>query len=299
MKLKKLTELVIISILITVITILQPVVTLALTSAQIAAIATQITVRISGADKGSGVIISRSGNTYTVLTNNHVFKNPGNYEVTTPDRRKYQVTNIRRIENLDLATFQFNSTETYNIVKQGNSKQMTIGKAVYVSGFPADKGLNFLRSEISRIDPPGKGGYSLVYRIGAFPAMSGGPILNEDGKLVGIHGKTESIPISIYDSTQEEYGIPLQTFLNATSISSPPPTPSRYTKLETLLKSQDFREADIETAKVMLAVANRQSEGWLRIEDAENFPCKELRTIDNLWLKYSQGKFGISVQQEI
>ncbi|WP_258004415.1 GUN4 domain-containing protein, partial [Cylindrospermopsis raciborskii] len=34
-------------------------------------------------------------------------------------------------------------------------------------------------------------------------------------------------------------------------------------------------------------------------EDAENFPCKELRTIDNLWLKYSQGKFGISVQQEI
>ncbi|PNJ91820.1 GUN4 domain-containing protein, partial [Cylindrospermopsis raciborskii] len=36
-----------------------------------------------------------------------------------------------------------------------------------------------------------------------------------------------------------------------------------------------------------------------RIEDAENFPYKELRTIDNLWLKYSQGKFGISVQQEI
>ncbi|WP_146028412.1 GUN4 domain-containing protein, partial [Cylindrospermopsis raciborskii] len=80
---------------------------------------------------------------------------------------------------------------------------------------------------------------------------------------------------------------------------SPPPTPSRYTKLETLLKSQDFREADLETATVMLAVANRQSEGYLRLEDAENFPCKELRTIDNLWLKYSQGKFGISVQQEI
>ncbi|WP_258005815.1 GUN4 domain-containing protein, partial [Cylindrospermopsis raciborskii] len=38
----------------------------------------------------------------------------------------------------------------------------------------------------------------------------------------------------------------------------------RYTKLETLLKSQDFRKADIETAIVMLAVANRQSEGWLR-----------------------------------
>ncbi|MGJ0607979.1 GUN4 domain-containing protein [Cylindrospermopsis raciborskii] len=79
----------------------------------------------------------------------------------------------------------------------------------------------------------------------------------------------------------------------------PDVTPNRYTKLETLLKAQNFREADEETARVMLAVANRESEGWLRIEDAENFPCKELRTIDNLWLKYSQGKFGISVQQEI
>ncbi|MFL0604091.1 GUN4 domain-containing protein [Cylindrospermopsis raciborskii] len=72
-----------------------------------------------------------------------------------------------------------------------------------------------------------------------------------------------------------------------------------YIRLETLLKAQDFRGADLETDKVMLAVANRQSEGYLREEDAENFPCKELRTIDNLWLKYSKGKFGISVQQKI
>ncbi|WP_258008157.1 GUN4 domain-containing protein, partial [Cylindrospermopsis raciborskii] len=76
-------------------------------------------------------------------------------------------------------------------------------------------------------------------------------------------------------------------------------TPNRYTKLETLLNAKNFREADSETDSVMLAVANRQSEGYLRVEDAENFPCQELRTIDNLWLKYSQGKFGISVQQEI
>ncbi|WP_235678418.1 GUN4 domain-containing protein [Cylindrospermopsis curvispora] len=80
---------------------------------------------------------------------------------------------------------------------------------------------------------------------------------------------------------------------------TPITTPSRYTQLETLLKAQNFREADSETDRVMLAVANRQSQGWLRVEDAENFPCKELRTIDNLWLKYSKGKFGISVQQEI
>jgi hypothetical protein len=49
----------------------------------------------------------------------------------------------------------------------------------------------------------------------------------------------------------------------------------------------------------MLAVAKREKEGWLREEDAEKFPCKELRSIDQLWLKYSRGKFGISVQQQI
>lgn len=77
------------------------------------------------------------------------------------------------------------------------------------------------------------------------------------------------------------------------------PIPSSYKELETLLKSQKFKRADEETGNVMLAVANRQNEGWLRVEDAENFPCEELRAIDNLWLKYSQGRFGISVQQEI
>ncbi|WP_258004660.1 GUN4 domain-containing protein, partial [Cylindrospermopsis raciborskii] len=277
-------------------------ITLALRPKEIADIATQVTIRITGISNGSGVIISRNGNTYTVLTNSHVFENHpnGKFEIITPDGRKHQLNNLRRIANLDLATLEFNSIQEYRVVEPGDSSRITRGEDIYVSGFPANQDLNFSSDRITRIITKARpGGYALVYRIGAFPGMSGGPILDSDGKLVGIHGETQSVSLGPGRSTPEEYGIPLQTFLNASSISSPPPTPSRYTKLETLLKSQDFREADIETAKVMLAVANRQSEGWLRIEDAENFPCKELRTIDNLWLKYSQGKFGISVQQEI
>jgi hypothetical protein len=72
-----------------------------------------------------------------------------------------------------------------------------------------------------------------------------------------------------------------------------------FSKLNSLLQAQNFKEANLETRKIMLAVANREEEGWLRIEDAEKFPCKELRSIDQLWLKYSSGKFGISVQQQI
>ncbi|MGC8451938.1 MAG: GUN4 domain-containing protein, partial [Cylindrospermopsis raciborskii] len=104
---------------------------------------------------------------------------------------------------------------------------------------------------------------------------------------------------------------PTPSFNSATGPSSPSfynPNPSesnpinvdrRYAKLETLLKAQDFRAADEETDKVILAVAKREEEGYLRREDAEKFPCKELRSIDQLWLKYSRGKFGISVQQQI
>ncbi|OSO93929.1 hypothetical protein B7O87_05085 [Cylindrospermopsis raciborskii CENA303] len=72
-----------------------------------------------------------------------------------------------------------------------------------------------------------------------------------------------------------------------------------YTNLESLLQAQNFRAADEETCQVMLAVANREREGWLRTEDVEKFPCKELSSIDQLWVKYSKGKFGISVQQQI
>jgi hypothetical protein len=72
-----------------------------------------------------------------------------------------------------------------------------------------------------------------------------------------------------------------------------------YRNLEDLLKRQQWKEADKETANVMLGAANRTKEGWLRVEDIDNFPCEDLRTIDQLWVKYSNGRFGFSVQAKI
>ncbi|MFM6254217.1 MAG: GUN4 domain-containing protein, partial [Dolichospermum sp.] len=34
-------------------------------------------------------------------------------------------------------------------------------------------------------------------------------------------------------------------------------------------------------------------------ESIDNFPCADLRTIDQLWVKYSDGRFGFSVQKRI
>ncbi|MEO1671161.1 MAG: GUN4 domain-containing protein [Cyanobacteria bacterium J06631_2] len=71
-----------------------------------------------------------------------------------------------------------------------------------------------------------------------------------------------------------------------------------YTKLHDLLKQQQWQAADEETTRVMLQAAKREN-SYLRTEDIKNFPCDDLRTINNLWLRYSDGKFGFSVQREI
>jgi uncharacterized caspase-like protein len=72
-----------------------------------------------------------------------------------------------------------------------------------------------------------------------------------------------------------------------------------YTQLRDLLKAGNWREADEETARLMLKVANREEEDYLDRESTDNFPCVDLRTIDQLWVKYSNGRFGFSVQKRI
>ncbi|MEH2035249.1 serine/threonine-protein kinase [Nostoc sp.] len=72
-----------------------------------------------------------------------------------------------------------------------------------------------------------------------------------------------------------------------------------YQNIENLLKAEKWKAADEETTRVMLKVAKREQQGWLDSESIENFPCTDLRTIDQLWVKYSNGHFGFSVQKRI
>jgi serine/threonine-protein kinase len=83
-----------------------------------------------------------------------------------------------------------------------------------------------------------------------------------------------------------------------------PPIPTttvspRYQKLQQLLAAGKWREADEETARVMLQVAGREEEGWLDSDSTNQFPCEDLRQIDGLWVQYSNGRFGFSVQKRI
>ncbi|NET31204.1 MAG: hypothetical protein F6K19_04290 [Cyanothece sp. SIO1E1] len=72
-----------------------------------------------------------------------------------------------------------------------------------------------------------------------------------------------------------------------------------YAHLQGLLKQRIWRAADQETLAVMLKAAGRERQGWLDQNAIANFPQLDLDTINKLWVKYSQGHFGFSVQQKI
>ncbi|MGJ5673003.1 MAG: GUN4 domain-containing protein [Nostochopsis sp.] len=72
-----------------------------------------------------------------------------------------------------------------------------------------------------------------------------------------------------------------------------------YQQLKDLLAASKWKQADRETLALLLKIAGREKQGWLNIQSINQLPCIDLCTIDQLWLKYSNGRFGFSVQKSI
>jgi serine/threonine protein kinase len=73
----------------------------------------------------------------------------------------------------------------------------------------------------------------------------------------------------------------------------------KYTKLRDLLAKKKWKEADQETRAVMCQAVGKSPSSYLSSSDIQKFPCEDLWTIDQMWVKYSQGRFGFSVQKQI
>ncbi|MBW4616728.1 MAG: serine protease [Desmonostoc vinosum HA7617-LM4] len=212
------------------IVVVQPQIVAALTPAEVNAIAQAITVRIDGSNTGSGVIIGRQGNDYTVITNWHVLREKGTYTIQKPDGTteaiKYNL--VKQLPGVDLAVLQFNSNQNYQVAEPGNSDQITGGRTIHVAGWAdpgpviVERSFQFLTGQISGRVPKPKDGYALVYTVNALPGMSGGPILDEQGKLVGIHGLAEVDQRT--GNVSLVLGIPIKTYLNMASAATPPNT---------------------------------------------------------------------------
>ncbi|MFM9265466.1 SUMF1/EgtB/PvdO family nonheme iron enzyme [Tychonema sp. BBK16] len=71
-----------------------------------------------------------------------------------------------------------------------------------------------------------------------------------------------------------------------------------YKNLRDLLAKGEWKKADQETARVMVQIVSKKGE-WLSESDMTEIPLQDLRIIDQLWVKYSEKRFGFSVQKRI
>ncbi|KZL51710.1 serine/threonine protein kinase [Nodularia spumigena CENA596] len=212
------------------------------TSVQVNEIAKQITVMIGGLDgEGSGVIINRQGNTYTVLTAYHVVEKPGGRDLTAPDGQQYRAESSQRLGKLDLALIKFSSSRNYPVAQVADSSAVKPGARVYSAGFPVPSGSNvqerryfFIPAQMSE---RGTGESDLLLTGQPRKGVSGGPILNAWGFVIGIYGQQES---SRY--AKGVRGIPIEKIPNLESIAAVVPW-ANPTLLATLTGHSDLVES--------------------------------------------------------
>jgi WD40 repeat protein len=159
-------------------------------------VAQEITVRIDGVSSGSGVIVDRKGNTYYVLTNAHVFQQREGYGIITPDGKRYPIehNSLKTLPGIDLALVSFRTNLNYRVATLGNSEQIIPGQKVYVSGWSKSGGS--LREQIwvttegivTETQSKLGSGYSITYSNLVRVGMSGGPVLDGQGKVIAING---------------------------------------------------------------------------------------------------------------
>jgi tetratricopeptide (TPR) repeat protein len=235
----------------------------ALSPVEVQRIAQQTTIQITGCAQGSGVIIQKTGNTYTVLTAAHAVKNNG-CKMTAPDDNGYQISQVKAFpNNVDLAVFKFTSNKTYPVAKLiDNSDRIEAGEPIYVSGFPLSTGITtsvftFVKGDVVSNSTKQQGkGYSLIYSNSTLPGHSGGPVWNERGELVAIHGQGDidtklqtTANAEVRIKTGFNLGITINTFTKlATSVGiggyTPVAVATKPKPLDDLIASATIKETN-------------------------------------------------------
>ncbi|MBD2585251.1 tetratricopeptide repeat-containing S1 family peptidase [Planktothricoides raciborskii] len=222
-------------------------------AAEVDEIAAKITVRIEAeTGNGSGVIVAQkknllSGNTYYVATATHVVENKAKYEVVTPDGKRYPVNygKVKRFPGVDLAVLQFSSRETYPVATLAEYKLgVEERQFVFLSGWPgvqpgnpfqreftAGRAFSEARGSVAVKDASSlANGYELVYSNWSQGGMSGGPVLDTQGRVIGIHTAAEGDDLY---QVQLGYslGVPIRTLIGLASQAGIKP---EWLKVETV-----------------------------------------------------------------
>src|SRR5262245_57948015 len=138
---------------------------------------------------GSGVIVDAKG---FILTNNHVVENAGDVEVRLSDDRKFKASIVGRDPKTDLAVLKVDTGgAALPVAELGDSDKLRIGQWAIAIGNPFGLDRTVTVGIISATGRTrvGVATYEAFIQTDASinPGNSGGPLLNIEGKVIGIN----------------------------------------------------------------------------------------------------------------
>jgi serine protease Do len=132
---------------------------------------------------GSGAILSSNG---YIVTNYHVIGTSDKIYVRLGKEKKVLAEKVRVNKDYDLALLKI-SGENFKALQLGNSEQSATGDEIYAAGTPLDKtlGQTITRGIISGYR--NWNGVNFIQNdVSVNSGNSGGPLLNEQGQIIGI-----------------------------------------------------------------------------------------------------------------
>jgi S1-C subfamily serine protease len=155
---------------------------------------------------GSGIIIQKNNNIYSVVTNRHVVDYGDRYDIRTADNQIHSAKLIVISRQNDLAILQFASDRLYSVATI-NTEPLQLHKPLLAAGFPFHSDCLQITSGrlLQQTKKPLKQGYQLGYSNNIPQGMSGGAIFNYFGEVVGVNGRSANPIIPNYQYQDETY----------------------------------------------------------------------------------------------
>ncbi len=140
---------------------------------------------------GSGVIVRRTGNTYYVLTNDHVVGTATEISVTLHDNRDFDAELVGTDARKDIALVSFESNDDLTVAKLGDSDIVQTGDIAIAMGSPLGYFESVTQGIISATGRSGGGIGNISDFLQTDAAInqgnSGGPLVNIYGEVIGIN----------------------------------------------------------------------------------------------------------------
>jgi Do/DeqQ family serine protease len=144
---------------------------------------------------GSGFIFMRKGNTYFVMTNNHVIKGMDEIRITLYDGTVIEdVKVVGGDSSSDIAVLKFESKDDLPVAKLGNSDELRVGDWVIAIGSPfgfsstVTVGVISAKHRSIGAIPEAPSIQDFLQTDAAInPGNSGGPLVNVKGEVVGVN----------------------------------------------------------------------------------------------------------------